>query len=211
MFDFKKIDDFNKHINISIPNYNGLIDVLKCFIQEYVHPKGRLIDIGCSDGSLINSIHKRSDCEYIGIDIINILKYDIDFIKGDAVDIIGRLDNIDLITSIFTLQFMGKRNRKKLLLEIKYKMQEVGCSLIVAEKVFFDTRIDNILKKRHIQEKRCAFSDKEILDKEMALFGSMYCLTDNELKQELEELGNVVSIWQSYNFIAYIVTPNSEG
>lgn len=209
MFDFTKIEDFSHHINLSIPNYNGLMDIVKVFISEYVQNGGTYVDIGCSDGRLIGTIPKNDCTSYIGIDIIDIRRYhDFYFIKDNVNNVIGKLGNVDLLTSIFSMQFMDRRTRRDLVSNIQVKMKECKCPFIVAEKVILnDSRVESVLKKRHIERKRLGFTDKEILDKEMDLFGSMFCLTHDQLKKELSSIGRLESIWQSYNFVAYIVTP----
>jgi hypothetical protein len=62
------------------------------------------------------------------------------------------------------------------------------------------------MHKLHLEEKRKNFKDKEILDKELQLLNSMFCLSEKELYQELKNLGKVTKIWQSYNFMAFVVT-----
>ena len=46
---------------------------------------------------------------------------------------------------------------------------------------------------------------KEILDKDTQLSVSMFCKTEKELTLELNQLGNVSKIWQSYNFMGFCV------
>ena len=57
----------------------------------------------------------------------------------------------------------------------------------------------------HIQTKRENFTDSEILDKDNQLSISMFCKTENEIMAELNELGKVTPVWQSYNFLGYVV------
>ena len=33
----------------------------------------------------------------------------------------------------------------------------------------------------------------------------MYCKTQNELLEELKEIGNPTQVWQSYGFVGYVV------
>ena len=77
---------------------------------------------------------------------------------------------------------------------------------LVAEKVFLeDSRLQSLIHRLHIQEKRKGFTEKEILDKDLQLSVSMFCKQESELEGELKTLGSVTKVWQSYNFMGYVV------
>lgn len=205
MFDFNKVSDFEKHINLSIPNYNGLCDVFRPFVMEYANPEGNVLDIGCSTGSFLNSLDKREDINYIGSDIVDITKYkNFEFIKDDCEIVLKKLENVDVIISMFTLQFLGKHKRKRVLNIVK-KHIENGGIFLVSEKCLLNTKVETVLKREHLQQKRKGFNDSEILNKDKDLFGSMFCLTESELLKELGNVGQTTQIWQSYNFKGYVV------
>ena len=83
---------------------------------------------------------------------------------------------------------------------------ELGAKLLVAEKVFLeDSRLQSLIHRLHIQEKRKGFTEKEILDKDLQLSVSMFCKQELELEAELKQLGAVTKVWQSYNFMGYVV------
>lgn len=205
MFDFEKVEDFDYHINVSIPNYRGLNEIFTALATQYTHPNGRIIDIGCSTGRFLNGLEK-VNAEYIGCDMVDIVSHDgFEFIKADAVDYLKTVEYSDVIVSMFSLQFMGRHKRKECYREIK-RLIDDGSVLLIAEKVFMPSKVDAVLKKEHIQKKREHFSDSEILDKERDLLSSMHCVTDKELHKELTALGDAVPVWQAYNFVAYFVS-----
>lgn len=209
MFDFEKIDDFEKHINMSIPNYDGLVSVFKSFVESYANPQGSVVDLGCSAGTLLHSVDKREDINYLGVDIVDIRKYkDFEFLKCDALEYLKSIKSADVIVSMFTLQFLGKHIRAGMVKEIK-RLVSGGAIFLIAEKCFFDSKIENVLKREHLQKKRLHFSDSDILDKDRDLCGSMFCLSNNELMQELKDIGLCTPVWQSYNFIGFVIN-NSE-
>ena len=77
---------------------------------------------------------------------------------------------------------------------------------MISEKIFLnDPVLQTLIHRMHIQEKRKSFTDKEILDKDIQLSTSMFCKTEKELVQELTQIGSVVKVWQSYNFVGYVV------
>jgi hypothetical protein len=47
-FDFNKIDDFDDHINKSIPNYDLLIDSIKSMSEYFYVKSASIYDLGCS-------------------------------------------------------------------------------------------------------------------------------------------------------------------
>jgi DNA-binding MltR family transcriptional regulator len=100
---------------------------------------------------------------------------------------------------------LGKHQRRRVLNIIK-PMLDAGAILLISEKVFLnDSRLQQIIHKLHIQEKRKGFTDTEILDKDLKLSVSMYCKTEQELMNELNEIGVVSKVWQSFNFMGFMV------
>ena len=49
------------------------------------------------------------------------------------------------------------------------------------------------------------YSDKDILNKDTQLAVSMFCKTETQLTKELNKIGNVSKVWQSYNFMGFCV------
>ena len=205
-FDFATIDDFDKHIELSIPNYSGLQDVLTALFKEYMPPRGLCVDLGCSTGSLIKKLRDEVDANYIGIDVIKMPHAcDFRFLQMNAASYLVGEKFCDAVFSIFTLQFLNPTERKETLRELKRLIAQ-GATVFVAEKFFIDdSRIDSVMRREHYRVKRDGFTDTEIMDKDYQLLGSMFCKKESELLQELKELGSPSRIWQSYNFGAWII------
>ena len=205
-FDFKKQKDFDNHINLSIPNYSGLVQVFSHIAKEFSQPGSTTVDIGCSTGKFLHNLLKIDDCKYVGIDKVDMKSFDgFTHVIGDCEEELKKLTDVGVIISMFFLQFLGNKERKKILQTIK-KHIDSGAILLVAEKVYInDTRIQTLLHRMHVQTKRENFSDEEILDKDNQLSISMFCKTESELMKELIKLGKVTPVWQSYNFLGYFV------
>ena len=207
-FDFSSIDDFDRHIELSIPNYSSLTKIFTGIGCEYAQPESTVIDIGCSTGRFLSQMPKADDCDYIGIDKHKLKKIHsgFGFRLGDIEEMLpAEPNNISVIISMFTLQFFGSEKRKRVLQLIKEHINR-GAILLIAEKVYLDnTIIQTLIHRMHIQEKRTNFQDQEILDKDTQLAVSMFCKTERELNDELKDLGNVSKVWQSYNFMGYAV------
>mgnify|MGYP001203379294 FL=1 len=181
-FDFKKQKDFDNHINLSIPNYSGLVQVFSHIAKEFSQPGSTTVDIGCSTGKFLHNLLKIDDCKYVGIDKVDMKSFDgFTHVIGDCEEELKKLTDVGVIISMFFLQFLGNKERKKILQTIK-KHIDSGAILLVAEKVYInDTRIQTLLHRMHVQTKRENFSDEEILDKDNQLSISMFCKTESEL------------------------------
>ena len=69
-FEFDAIDDFDKHINLSIPSYDTLSNVFTGITCAFGHPESAVVDIGCSTGKFLSDLPQIDECTYIGIDKI---------------------------------------------------------------------------------------------------------------------------------------------
>ena len=207
-FDFDKIEDFEKHIELSIPNFLTLDNIFRNIAHEYAQPESTVVDLGCSTGRFLSSLNKTKDVNYFGFDEVDMLNRhnDFKFLKGDCEDLVLSIDdNISVLISMFFLQFLGDKKRQRMLKIIKEKIDS-GSVLLISEKVYLnDPRLQQTISRLHIQEKRKGFTDKEILDKDLELSVSMFCKTESALEKELSLLGWVSKVWQSYNFMGYVV------
>ena len=207
-FDFSKVADFDEHIELSIPNVLTLDKIFRQITHEYAQPESTVIDLGCSTGRFLISLNQLSDCNYIGIDEVNMKdkKQGFNFFQGDAEDYFNQnTDSVSVLISMFFLQFCGQAKRTRLLNLFK-KYIDDGAVLLISEKVYLnDPHLQQSIHRLHIQEKRKGFSDEQILNKDVELSNSMFCKTEMELQEELKSLGRVSKVWQSYNFMGYVV------
>lgn len=208
-FDFNKIEDFDKHIKLSIPNYDFLIGQVKMLVEAFAEKGFPIVDVGCSTGSLIDSLEIHDTTCY-GVDSSNLIhsiphiQHNKSFIKEDFFEW-EMPKNCSVVTSIFFLQFLGYADRLRALQKITENMIPKG-RLIICEKTYFhDNRIEHIMNSHHLQEKRKNFDDKSILDKNIELSNSMKLSTDEELLGDLSQYGDVTVFFKSLGFTGYIV------
>ncbi len=201
-FNFADVEDFDLHIEASIPGYAHMVKILKELARYYYKPGTDIIDYGCTTGALLNSIKDTNGANLVGYDISDaqfntegqatLIKRDIT--KPELADT-GRAC---VSISLFTLQFLSDREAA---LKSIFQAAKRGSILFVAEKIYLsDSRLNERLSSIHKQYKQNHFSPDEIMIKEAQLRGNMHCVTDHELMQELNELGSVYQLWQSGQF-----------
>lgn len=208
-FDFSNVDDFDNHIKLSIPNFETLDRIFSSITKEFAQPESHVLDLGCSTGRYLHNLDKIFDTNYIGFDIVNFADRR-DGFQYENLDIEEALikykeKNVSTIVCMFMLQFLGFAKRKRVLKLLEHYVSK-GTIILLSEKVYLeDTRLQTLLHRLHIQEKRKNFTDTEILDKDNQLSVSMFCRTQKELDKELSEIGDSTKVWQSYNFMGYCI------
>jgi tRNA (cmo5U34)-methyltransferase len=207
-FDFNTIDNFDDHINKSIPNYDLLIDSIKSMSEYFYVQSASIYDLGCSTGKLLKSLP--FDCRKVGYDYSNLLPTT----NGDSslefhsVDLNKsfKINNACIVYSIFTMQFLDPLKRSAYLSTIKEGLIKGGC-LIICEKIYQEHGIaQEVFSFSHYDYKLKQFRAEEILKKERDLRFNMKPLDDDSLTHLLKASGfRVVSpFWQMFNFKGYI-------
>lgn len=209
-FDFNKISNFDKHINMSIPNYDELIDQI-IQISEYVIDKNtNVYDIGCSTGRLFSMMDTADqDISYIGIDNSVLIHSgtptdNVNFISSDIVDC--DMDNASFITSIFTLQFLSRKKRAQVIRNMASALNTNGIAIICEKTYSKNSMVQDITNSIYYEFKQQSFTDVEILNKDRQLRSAFKLNTVDQLIHELSAIGDVDIFWRRYNFVGFIVT-----
>lgn len=184
---------FDKHINKSIPLY-ALSHKLGLEISDFfLEENSKVIDLGCSTGTFIkklNERHHKKKLEIAGYDSVkkmimaakknNKNKKNVKFLNKDIVK--NELpENIDLITSFFTLSFIKPANRQTSFNKI-FKSLNWGGGLIFFDKVRApDARFQDIMTQVYTNYKLDRdFSANEIINKTNSLKGVLEPYSTNE-------------------------------
>lgn len=206
-FDFNTIEDFDNHIDKSIPNYSFLIQAIKSISDYFVTEDGVIYDIGCSTGKLL--INLPYLCKKVGYDNSNLLPTknvnNVIFLNKDVTKEID-LKNAQIIYSIFTMQFLNTISRKKVLKEIYDNLNDGGV-FIICEKIYQENgKLQEILTFSHYDFKSNHFPIDEIFSKEKDLRFIMKPKTLSDNLNDLKSLGfkNVATFFQSFNFVGIV-------
>lgn len=207
-FDKEMVDNFDDHVKKSVPLYEefhkDIINMSVYFSQKNT----KIIDIGTSTGVLLNdlyNINKHRNIECIGIDIekdmieecnnrYNNLKFEV----CDALDF--DYTNSSIITSVLTLQFINKKERKEIIKKIHNEMNEDG-ALFIVEKIKNNIPdVHDIYNDIYYDFKRNNLTDEDVLDKNVSLRGVMKPLTLQDNIQILKNVGfNKIDVFMKYN------------
>ena len=206
---------FDEHINKSIRGYADLRnDVVK--ISEYfVENDTTVMDLGCSQGSLIRKMKEQNtfsnNTQYLGVEINDSFSkhwVEEDNLKYLVDDIITMNfpNNLSMVTSLFTFQFIPERHRLPLMKKIFDNLIEGG-SFVFSEKILsMSGKIQNIMEFMYLDYKKNYFTEKQILDKENELRHLAKLTNEDLLIKQLLDIGfrNIQSFWSNHNFVGYI-------
>ena len=197
-FDFNTIQNFDKHIEQSIPNYDILSSSILRMSEFFVQEGKTIYDIGCSTGKLVYELQKKFPNKVIGIDkSSNLLPKEPCFVEADLNNSYDFKDAC-IVYSLFTLQFLRKENRQKILQDI-YKGLCNGGALFLAEKTYAESSpIQDIFTFSYYDYKKSSFSEKDILDKERDLRTILRPNTHGEIMSMLNECGFKTELFYKY-------------
>lgn len=205
-FDFNTIDNFDEHIDSSIPNYTELRDMVVSLSHHLVPDGGTVVDIGCSTGAVIEKIQEKiPNITCYGIDVATNL-----FPKnGKALYLSENLytwtPKADLIISMFTLMFLPYKDRLELLK--RTKKLNPNTPLIVTEKTYMDEgKIQDMFVFSYYDYKSKTFTAQELLDKQISIRTIMKPLTEQENIEMFNKCGykKITRFWQSFQFMGWI-------
>tara|TARA_B100000674_G_C37875032_1_gene931542 strand:+ start:108 stop:812 length:705 start_codon:yes stop_codon:yes gene_type:complete len=179
-FDKQVTKKFDSHVEKSVPFYNISHDIV-LGLSDYFLKKGSLCyDIGCSTGTLVEKIYKKNKekkIKLIGLDDSKamILKASRKKIKNHVVFKKTKIQDYkflkcDMVTSLYTIQFLQPKYRQKLFDKI-YKSLNWGGAFILFEKIRGDdARFQDLLTFLYYDFKaKNGLKPNEILNKEISL------------------------------------------
>jgi tRNA (cmo5U34)-methyltransferase len=209
---------FDEHINKSIRGYSDLRNDVVSISEYFVENDTTVIDIGCSQGSLLKKIKEvnthLSNTNYIGIEINQDFsthweRYrsdNLNYVVGDVTSMDWDFGPVSMVTSLFTFQFLPERGRLSLMKKIYDNLIEGG-SFVFSEKVLSHRgKLQNMMEFIYYDYKLQNFTEKQILDKERELRHLSKLTNEDLLLRQLRSVGfrNVQPFWRNHNFVGYI-------
>ena len=175
---------FDEHIENSIPNYKDAHKIVTAVADHFVSNGALIYDIGCSTGTLTRSLatyYMHRNPKIIGLDTVKeminksrekseLLNEQGADLKYECCDIMEyEMEKANLITSVFTLQFIHQSLRKEVLRRI-YEHIKPGGAFIWLEKVRAPSpRLQDIVNNAYMKFKLENFEPSEVLAKTFSL------------------------------------------
>ena len=215
-------EGFDEHIEKSIRGYSHLIEDVVSLSRYFVEDETNVVDIGCSTGKMTKALidynlDHSQEAKYIGLEIAEGFEKDLDKRKKelsyyDYVQFLSddarwyEYSNCSLVTSIFTLQFMPKTDRRELLQNIYNGLNEGGAFIFAEKTICENALVQDMITFNYYDYKRKSFDTEDIMDKERTLRHMMKPNTWREIEDMLLDVGfNVVQpFWRNHAFVGAI-------
>jgi tRNA (cmo5U34)-methyltransferase len=116
------------------------------------------------------------------------------------------IHNASLVTSIFTLQFMPKRDRKQVIKNIYHGLNCGGAFIFSEKTICENATFQDMLTFNYYDYKRKSFDTEDIMNKERTLRHMMKPNTWNELTDMIYNAGfkDVQPFWRNHMFVGAI-------
>ncbi len=220
-FTFAHRDEgFDNHIDQSIRHYSTLHDDIVKMSRYFVEDDTNIYDLGCSTGKTLGAMIKQNTfaphAHYIGIEHaegfkeamdLRMREHEVDDLELRFEDVRDAdMQNASLVTSIFTLQFMPRKDRQETLNKV-YDALNPGGAFIFGEKTYScSSTVQDMLTFMYYDFKRENFDAKDIMDKEQTLRNMLKPNTWSELNEMLDTAGfeSVQTFWQNHLFVGAI-------
>ena len=220
-FSFAKFaPDFDRHITDSIRGYDQLREDCVRFSQYFIQPGSTVLDIGCSSGELLRGIRDynqigSTNVSYLGLDVENTFRTqwaerratNVKFKKQDVFRYDG-FQNLSVVYSLFTLQFLPEKDRLSLVKKI-FDGLLPGGAFIFSEKILAkNAKFQDMLHMTYYDHKRKAFTERAILEKEASIRNQMHLWSEFKLFEMLRLAGFSSSytqlFWRNHLFIGIV-------
>jgi len=175
------VDNFDSHVARSVPGYEHGHRLILELSDFFVLPGSRVIDVGCSTGSLIAALaerHRGVDAELLGVDVSHEMvetatrrcsaQPRVRIERNDAMTV--DYGGASLVILYYTLQFIASWQRRDVLQRI-YDGIRPGGALILFEKTLWTSgRMQSLGDQLYTGFKEAqGFSPSEILRKAQSL------------------------------------------
>lgn len=207
-FSFDTISNFDNHISGSINGYILMDDLILSLCSFWAKDGGRIVDIGCTSGRLIHKIkYQHPAVECIGYDLTahNFIGGGAMLLQQDVTDSLFKIPESNVITSVFTLQFLPYAKRIEVVEKIYKSLTPSGAFFVAEKEISQSGTIQEAFTFANYDYKRGTFTAQDILEKEKSLRQIMDALPDGSNKSILEGAGfKCHQFFQSLNFKAWV-------
>ena len=220
-------EGFDEHINRSVRGYSDLLQDVISLSRYFIEDGTTVLDIGGSTGKVTEAMlrHNSDHCKnakWVGVEIADGFKKDL--VKREAalkkeghdvefkhpIDIKKYRDwtGTSLVTSIFTLQFMSKKDRMEVLRNIYSGLNEGGAFIFAEKTICKSALVQEMITFNYYDYKRSVgkFTTEDIMDKERTLRHMMKPNTWEQVEHMVSYAGfsTVQPFWRNHAFVGAI-------
>lgn len=218
-FDAQVAEHFDGHVRKSVPFYDQVQEMVVEMSEWFVRDRSVVYDLGSSTGEtiaqLVQKHGSKKDLRLFGVE--NSLPMiekarekcpyeNVQFLHQDIGEITEFRD-VDLVVSLYTLQFVDL-SRRRALLETIYRDLNAGGALILVEKIRGETSLfeDIWVELYWDMKQRSGLNCTQVINKARSLRGVLMPLTISENISLLEDAGfrNVDVFMKWYNFAGLV-------
>ena len=227
-------EGFDEHIDKSIRGYSYLLDDVVSLSRHFVENDTNVYDIGCSTGKMTQRLVEANfdhctNAKWYGIEIADGFQEELKLRHAEINKTVRQLlgvgessktkvyfhqqdirntiiKNASLVTSIFTLQFMPKRDRQGVIENIYTGLNEGGAFIFSEKTICENANFQDMLTFNYYDYKRKSFDTEDIMDKERTLRHMMKPNTWNEINNMILDAGfsDVQPFWRNHAFVGAI-------
>ena len=216
-FDEEVASVFDDMIARSVPFYKENLDLIASLVAASAREGARIFDLGCSTGSLLIEIAKRSDkkLELIGLDnAAPMIERARNKARAFGVDVRFEVADIleydfkeaDIFIANYTMQFIRPLRREKFIAKLHEHLAPEGLFFMSEKIISEDKELDRqLIDIYYAFKKRQGYSEYEIAQKREALENVLVPYTLEENVQMLRECGfsYVEPIFRWANFATF--------
>ena len=210
-FDNISLDDFEAHIERSVPNYKSTHELGLWISDFFCKKNSRVYDIGSSSGNFLASLNERhleKELKLIGIESVEKMcmesqkKYNqISFINSDIRD--ADLEKSSFITSYYTIQFISPAFRQDVISKIYESLEWGGCFLMFEKVRAPDARFQDYMNQIYTEYKiKKEYTPQNIIAKSQSLKGVLEPFS-REGNLGLLQRAGFTDIMSVYKFICF--------
>lgn len=213
-FDDDVAQEFDRHVNQSIPNYRRIQDQVVKLVDWFTSDSTEetIYDLACATATtiklLIENGVRSENREYVGIDEARpmleqayekIDMYDNVRLLEEDITERRRFPNATVVLSLFTLSFLPESERATLLRRV-YNDLDKGGAMIFVEKTYPEhARSQSMFREHYWDYKQQHFDPEEIVGKASTLRGQLRPLSRDEYRTMLTDAGfDEIEPWYQY-------------
>ena len=192
---------FDAHVNKSVPLYAEGHGLITSAVEFFLRPGGRVVDVGCSTGTLLRQMSDRVDdpnAKFVGVDIERDMvrvararcadRPNIEITLGDALSV--DYADSDAIVMYYILQFLPPASRVTVLRRVFEGLREGGALFLFEKTLAPDARLQDIVGQLYMDYKLDrGFTIDEIFGKARSLRGVMEPQSSEDNHRLLQTVG----------------------